>query len=153
MDLDPSRLQEKYDEHLRKHTRTNEDQEDLTDMVAEHSAKQNVSLFRTQSLSAFRESEKLKNKRNNQRAAPVPRNQKRNTRTSSFDLLFDGLLSRLSSFNLFHLFHVTLRINLVTSQKFYDSSNKFSRFHRNPGKSGMISLNEGIETCFCSLSR
>ena len=42
MELDEGALAEKYEEQLRKQTRSNDDQEDLTDMVAEHSAKQNV---------------------------------------------------------------------------------------------------------------
>ncbi|CAI4224782.1 unnamed protein product [Auanema sp. JU1783] len=40
MDLDQGVLQEKYEEQLRKQTRP-DDSEDLTDMVAEHTAKQN----------------------------------------------------------------------------------------------------------------
>ncbi|KHJ76488.1 hypothetical protein OESDEN_23892, partial [Oesophagostomum dentatum] len=41
IDLDQGKLQEKYDEQLRKQTRAIDDREDLSDMVAEHAAGQN----------------------------------------------------------------------------------------------------------------
>ncbi|ETN82375.1 hypothetical protein NECAME_08025 [Necator americanus] len=41
IDLDQGKLQEKYDEQLRKQTRAGDDREDLSDMVAEHAAGQN----------------------------------------------------------------------------------------------------------------
>ncbi|KIH45861.1 hypothetical protein ANCDUO_24092, partial [Ancylostoma duodenale] len=41
IDLDQGKLQEKYDEQLRKQTRAVDDREDLSDMVAEHAAGQN----------------------------------------------------------------------------------------------------------------
>lgn len=41
IDLDQGKLQEKYDEQLRKQARGGDDREDLSDMVAEHAAGQN----------------------------------------------------------------------------------------------------------------
>ncbi|CAJ0591385.1 unnamed protein product [Cylicocyclus nassatus] len=42
IDLDQGKLHEKYEEQLRKQTRAIEDREDLSDMVAEHAAGQNI---------------------------------------------------------------------------------------------------------------
>ena len=45
LDLDEAGLQEKYEEQLRKRRGADDEQEDLTDMVAEHAAKQSVRTF------------------------------------------------------------------------------------------------------------